>query len=88
MTGPIRSISWDGDGKRLCIVGQTPANANTNGKDASACARVFGWDTGVSIGELVSAVLYIPCHVIPIHLLWHYDGIPFVFRNIIFCIAT
>lgn len=54
MTGPIRGISWDGESKRICIVGQTSATSISNGKDAGSCTRIFGWDTGVSGGALVS----------------------------------
>jgi len=49
LTGPIRDISWDGDNKRICIVGEA---ASTSASEGSLCARVFQWDTAVTCGDL------------------------------------
>jgi len=44
MSGPVRDLSWDGDSKRLCVVGEA--------SDSSLGGRVIQWDTGVTCGEL------------------------------------
>jgi WD40 repeat protein len=47
MAGPIRDISWDGDSKRICIVGD---GSKTDA--SSLCTRVIQFDTGVKNGDL------------------------------------
>lgn len=45
LNGKITDLAWDGDGKRIVIVGE-------RGDTSSECARVIQWDTGVSCGSL------------------------------------
>lgn len=44
LEGPVRDISWDGEGKRLASAG--------DGLQGAESARVVGWDTGVKCGVL------------------------------------
>jgi WD repeat-containing protein 1 (actin-interacting protein 1) len=47
ITGPIRDLDWDGESKRIAIVGER-AGSDPNGD----CAKVIQWDTGVTVGQL------------------------------------
>ncbi len=50
LAGSIRDLAWDGEGRRICVVGESSSSFPKGGAQSSA--KVVQWDTGVSCGEL------------------------------------
>lgn len=48
LVGAIRDVAWDGEGRRICVVGDSSPSSSTK----NLSAKVIQWDTGVSCGEL------------------------------------
>lgn len=47
LLGPIRDLAWDGEGRRICVVGESPSGFSKSSQSGFS-AKVVQWDTGVS----------------------------------------